>query len=126
MFDISPTTILQVVIGLGLLNVWFLRSRIATSFRGGEAQSLKDEFAVYGLPSWFFYVIGTLKVSAAVVLIAGLWMPSVVLAAAGVVSILMLGAITMHIRVGDPASKSVPAMAMFTMSAALCLLMIPV
>ena len=123
--DLAPSTVLQILIGLGLLNVWLLRSRLATSFRGGAAKSLKEEFAVYGLPSWFFYVIGALKVGAAGLLIAGLWMPSVVLAAAGVVVILMIGAITMHLRVGDPAMKSLPAFAMLSMSVALCVLLSP-
>lgn len=120
--EFTAPLLLQLIIGIGLLNVWFLRLRKDTPYRGGTAKSLKEEFVAYGLPSWFFYLVGTLKISAGLVLILGLWMPSIVLAAAGVVSILMLGAITMHVRVGDPVKKSMPALAMLTMSVALCLL----
>ena len=50
--SISP--ILEVVVGLGLLNVWLVRAQASTAFRGGTAQSLREEFNVYGLPDWIF------------------------------------------------------------------------
>jgi len=62
----SASTLLQVVVGLGLLNVWLVRARSSTAFRGGSAQSLREEFAAYGLPEWVFYAIGGLKIGAAV------------------------------------------------------------
>ena len=113
---------LQAIVALGLLNVWLLRATSATSYRGGEAQSLKDEFRAYRLPSWSFFLVGTLKVGAAAVLLAGLWDPTLVLPAAAVVVVLMLGALAMHARVNDPALKSVPAFLMLAMSATLCVL----
>ena len=72
MTPFAVSTILQVIVGLGLLNVWLVRARTATAYRGGSAQSLKDEFATYGLPDWTFYAVGALKVGSAVLLIAGL------------------------------------------------------
>ena len=39
--------------------------------------------------------------------------------AAGVLAVLMLGALAMHLKVKDPVSKSVPAAAMLAMTAAL-------
>ena len=66
----SISTILQVVVALGLLNVWLVRPRSATSYRGGNAQSLKEEFAAYGLPDFFFYLVGALKIGSAMALIA--------------------------------------------------------
>ena len=53
--------LLKVVIALGIINVWILRSGKQTDYRGGEAINLKDEFTVYGLPTWFFYLVGILK-----------------------------------------------------------------
>ena len=53
--------IIQVVIGLGIYNVWLLRFGRATAYRGGSAKNLREEFAVYGLPSWSVTVIGFLK-----------------------------------------------------------------
>jgi hypothetical protein len=118
----SISTILQVVVALGLLNVWLVRPRSATSYRGGNAQSLKEEFAAYGLPDFFFYLVGALKIGSAMALIAGIWNKSFVLPAAALVALLMVGALVMHARVKDPAIKSLPAFLMLVMSAGLCAL----
>lgn len=119
---LSISTVLQVVVALGLLNVWLVRSGKATSYRGGSSRTLKEEFAVYGLPDAVFYVVGTLKVLSAVALIAGIWYPALVLPAAAVVAVLMVGALVMHFKVGDPIMKSLPAFLMLLMSADLCAL----
>ena len=109
--------ILQFAAALGLLNVWLLRFHQRTGYRGGDAGSMVEEFAAYGLPAWFAYVIGSLKIGAALALIAGIWIPTLVLPAAVLISILMLGALAMHIKIGDPLKKSLPALGML----ALCL-----
>ncbi len=114
--------VLQVVVGLGLLNVWLVRSRSATAYRGGDARSLREEFAVYGLPPAAFVVVGVLKVASALVLIAGVWVDLPVRVAAGVVAALMVGAIAMHVRVKDPVQKALPATAMLVMSGTIALL----
>jgi hypothetical protein len=116
------SNILQVVVGLGLLNVWLVRARSATSYRGGEARNLKEEFAEYGLPAAAFYVVGALKIIAGVILIAGIWLDLPVQLAAGVVAVLMLGAVAMHVKVKDPAMRAVPAFLMLVMSATIVLL----
>ena len=118
----SIPAILQVVVGLGLLNVWLLRSASATAYRGGAATTLKEEFAAYGLPDAARYVVGTLKVAAGVILIAGLWLPLPVRIAAGVVAVLMVGALAMHQKVSDPPMKSLPAALMLVMCLAIVLL----
>ena len=116
---LSLASVLQIIVGLGLLNVWLVRRRSATAFRGGAAQTLQDEFATYGLPGFAFYLVGALKVGAAVVLIAGVWMALPVRAAAGLVAVLMIGAVAMHVKVGDPPRKALPAVLMLAMSAAI-------
>ena len=118
----SISTVLQLVVALGLLNVWLLRSGRATSYRGGSAKTLRQEFSAYGLPDAAFYVVGTLKILSAVLLIAGIWYPALVLPAAAVVAVLMVGALMMHLKVKDPAIKSLPAFLMLLMSAGLCAL----
>jgi uncharacterized membrane protein YphA (DoxX/SURF4 family) len=115
----SLTNLLQVVVGLGLLNVWLVRGRSSTPYRGGAAQTLQKEFAEYGLPAPAFYLVGALKIGAAVILLAGVWMALPVRTAAGVVAVLMVGAITMHLKVGDPLMKSLPAVVMLVLSAAI-------
>jgi len=115
-------SVLQLVVGLGLLNVWLVRPKSATAYRGGGATSLQDEFAVYGLPSFAFYVVGALKVTSAVVLIAGVWLDLPVKLAALVIAALMVGAIVMHIKVSDPVKKAVPATVMLLLSSAIAVL----
>ena len=98
----------QLIIALGLLNVWLVRSGKATPWRGGAATNMREEFAAYGLPTWFMWVVGGLKVSLAILLIVGLWVNTVSRPAAIGVAVLMLGAIAMHVKVGDPLRKSLP------------------
>ena len=108
--------ILQIIIALGLLNVWFLRNSKSTDYRGGSAKTLKEEFAAYGLPSFAYYVVGTLKIGSAVALIAGLQNSQVTLVASVIIVVLMIGALAMHIKVKDTLKKSVPAFLMLVMS----------
>lgn len=112
--------ILQVIVALGLLNVWLLRSGRGTEYRGGNAQSMREEFAVYGLPGWAMYGVGGLKVVAAVCLLAGIWVHTLVFPAAAAVAVLMVGALAMHLKVRDPLVKSVPALSVLALCAAIC------
>ena len=112
--------LLQLIVSFGLLNVWLVRANKRTAYRGGAAQTLKEEFAVYGLPGWFCNLIGVLKVSSALLLIAGFWLPELILPAAGMIAALMVGAVTMHAKVKDPLVKTLPAAAMLLMSLLLC------
>ncbi len=114
--ELSLLTLLQVAVALGLWNVWLLRRSRETSYRGGTARTLREEFAAYGLPAWFFHLVGALKIGSGLALLVGLWLPSVTLVAASIVALLMLGALGMHARVHDPMTKSVPALAMLLMS----------
>ncbi len=109
--------ICQVIVGCGLLNVWLLRFSRATAYRGATAGSMLEEFAAYGLPAWFCYVVGFLKVTSAICLLAGLLYPWLVLPAAVVVAVLMAGAIAMHVKVSDPLKKYLPALSMLLLCA---------
>lgn len=115
------TLIMQVVVALGLLNVWLVRKGSQTKYRGGSAQNLREEFQSYGLPPWFFYLIGALKISAAIALLAGIWLPALVVPASILVAGLMAGALMMHLKVKDAALKYLPAACMFVMSGILAL-----
>ena len=108
--------IIQLVIALGILNVWILRYGKATPWRGGAAKNMKEEFAIYGLPGWFMMLVGVLKVLFALLLIAGIWFSGLVYPAAIGIAVLMLGAIFMHIKVKDPLKKSLPAFIMFVLA----------
>lgn len=110
--------IVQIVIGLGILNVWLVRLGKQTPFRGGDAKNMKEEFAVYGLPIWFLVVVGVFKIVFAAMLIVGVCFPFLTLPAAIGMSALMLGAVSMHVKVKDPVKKAVPAFCLL----ALCLI----
>ena len=107
--------IFQIIIPLGIFNVWLLRIGKVTSYRGGDAQSLKEEFAVYGLPDWAFYTIGALKLSAALALLLGFFIPYLIIPGAAIMASLMMGALVMHLKVKDPIAKSLPASLMLFM-----------
>lgn len=109
--------ICQIIVGCGLLNVWLLRFNKPTAYRGAAAANMLEEFAAYGLPVWSCYVVGFLKVASAFALLAGLIHPALVLPGAAVIAILMAGAVAMHLKVGDPFKKSLPALSMLVLSA---------
>jgi hypothetical protein len=117
MFD-TLSIILQVIIALGLLNVWILRFNKETPYRGGVAKTLKEEFAEYDLPAWSCYFVGFLKISTALLLIAGVWIPQLVLPSAVFVTFLMLSAVTAHIMIRDSLFKAMPALLLLAMSGA--------
>lgn len=107
---------------IGLLNVWLLRANQRTQYRGGNAQTMREEFAAYGLPPLAMYLVGTLKVGAAFCLIAGIWWSSLVFPAALLIAILMVGALAMHVKIHDPVQKSLPAVVLLLISVVICFL----
>ena len=113
---------LKLIVGLGILNVWLLRSGKATAYRGKDAKTLREEFATYGLPYPVFCLIGVLKVSLALTLLASLWIPSLAQPAAIGMGVLMLGAFVMHLKVKDPIRKALPSLAVLAMCVAIALL----
>lgn len=113
---------LQLIVALGLLNVWLVRAGKPTRYRGGDARSMREEFAAYGLPAGMMYVVGTLKVLIAAALIAGIWQPVLVLPAASLLIVLMIGAFVMHLKVKDPFQRAVPAILMLGMAIAITVL----
>ena len=102
----------RLIVSLGLLNVWLLRFRKSTPFRGGASKNMKEEFLTYGLPVWFMYMIGFLKVGIAVAMLIGFWFPVFIFQAVLLLSVLMIGAVSMHIKVRDPFIKMVPAISL--------------
>ena len=103
--------ILSVVVGLTVINVWLFRSNRSTSYRGGDAASLLEEFQVYGLEDYFL-IIGIIKVSLAIMLLLSLYFKKLSFFASSGIGIMMLVAVYMHISVGDELIKSMPASVM--------------
>lgn len=112
----TAVSLFQVVIALGIFNVWLVRFGKSTAWRGGNAQNMKEEFETYGLPAWSVKLVGFLKLLFAIALIVGIWIPDLVRPAAWGIAILMLGAVAMHVKVKDPLKKSLPALTMLALS----------
>ncbi|MGA9240213.1 DoxX family protein [Robiginitalea sp.] len=108
--------IIKVFIFLSIVNVWFFRFNKPTSWRGGQAANMKREFEVYGLSESVMYLVGGLKVLAATLLMVSIWVPQLTLPAAGIMAVLMAGAISMHLRVKDPLRSSFPALSFLVLS----------
>ncbi len=113
--------VLKLIVGLSILNVWLVRPRKSTPWRGGDAKSITDEFKAYGLPVWFMYTIGTLKVLLALLLLFSIYDPVTELVAAYGIALLMLGAVAMHLKIGDPLKKSLPAITFLVLSLVIAL-----
>jgi uncharacterized membrane protein YphA (DoxX/SURF4 family) len=112
----SIVIICQIIIALGIFNVWIVRYNKKTNWRGGESNNMKEEFAAYGFPPKFMVFVGAAKILLATCLIIGIWAPVLVKPAATAMAVLMLGAIAMHIKVKDPMQKSSPAFTMLMLS----------
>jgi len=106
----------KIIIAAGIVNVWIFRFNKPTAYRGGSATSMKEEFAAYGLSEGAMKLVGFLKLLLAALLVIGIWVAPLAAPAAGAMAILMLGAIAMHFKVGDPAMKSLPALLMLLLS----------
>jgi hypothetical protein len=105
------SNILSLIVGFTVVNVWLFRSNKSTSYRGGEASSLLEEFEVYGLGD-YFYIIGFIKVSLAIILILSIYFNKLKLMSSLGIAIMMIVAIYMHFSVGDELIKSMPASVM--------------
>lgn len=101
---------------LWILNVWFRRFNKDTGYRGGNATNMKEEFEEYGLSESTMYAVGAAKVSLAGLMLAGLVAPRVSRPASIGLAVFMLGAIGMHIKVGDSVKRYLPALSVFTLA----------
>ncbi len=108
--------VLQIVVALSIANVWLLRPKLATNWRGGNATNMLEEFKVYALPSWLMFTVGVAKLLTAIALLIGLSYPAFTKPAAFVMIALMACAVLMHVKVGDEARKSAPALTLLALS----------
>lgn len=116
MLQIYIVPVFQLIIALGLVNVWLVRFHKPTKYRGAGANNMESEFAAYGLPKWFMYLVGAGKMLIATLMIVGFWVPMVVYPASLLLVLLMIGAVSMHIKVKDPFIRAVPAILMLVMA----------
>ena len=112
---------IKLITALGIFNVWMLRYNKATEFRGGRAKNLKEEFEIYGLKLWVMYIIGSIKISISILFIISCFSGDTNILdlanfyGSAIMSLIMIGAILMHLKVNDSFKKSMPAITMLSM-----------
>lgn len=106
----------QLIISLGIYNVWLLRTNKETAWRGGDAKTMEQEFHAYGLSTQCMKIVGFIKVLMATLLIVGIWYPPFTTIGATIMAALMLAAVLMHMKVKDPVRKSIPAASLLLLS----------
>ena len=97
-------------------NVWLFRLNKETPYRGGNANNMIEEFAMYGLDINMMYLIGSLKIIASIGLIIGLFKTKISVYSSLLMAILMTGAIYFHFKISDPAIKYLPSVLMLLCS----------
>ncbi len=112
---------LQLTCALGILNVWLIRFRRPTPYRGGTSRSMREEFDAYGLSPSIMYIVGGVKIALALALISGIWFTPLIRPAALGLAALMIFAFLMHLRIRDPIKKSLPAISVLLMSSIVAL-----
>ncbi len=112
----------QTAAALWILNVWTRRFNKDTGYRGGNATNMKEEFEEYGLSESTMYAVGAAKVSLAGLMLAGLAAPRLSRPASIGLAMFMLGAIGMHIKVGDSVKRYLPALSVFSLATVAALL----
>ena len=116
--------ILKIIVGISILNVWLIRPTKATKWRGGAAKTILEEFIVYGLSKQFCYFIGLLKVTLAIILLASIQFEAFTMTGSIGLAVLLLGSISMHLKVGDKFIKSFPALLFLVLNLAITLISI--
>lgn len=101
--------ILSLIISLTILNVWLIRFDSNSIYRGGEAKNMIQEFEEYGFNENIVYIVGFLKVSAALVLLLGIYYNKLVFPATLTISLFMIFAVIMHFKVSDELIKFMPS-----------------
>jgi len=105
------------LVAVVLLSVWTWGLKRPTRFRGKRAKTMAEEFKVYGLSKKTMYVVGFLKIMVALCFFSGSWLPYLIKPAASLLSVLMLGAVVLHLNVErDNYLKVAPAYFMLFLS----------
>lgn len=106
--------IFHISIIIGIFYAWTIGFNRESKYRPGKARNMKEEFYVYGLPLWFMYVIGGIKVLLSSLLILGFFYPNLLKPVAGILCLIMAGAVLMHLKIReDKLIKALPSYYIF-------------
>ena len=71
---------------------------------------MASDFQQFGFPVWMRNIVGVIKVSLALLVIAGIWNYQYAVIGSIGIAVMMLAAVGVHIKEGDPFSKVWPAL----------------
>ena len=104
--------ILLIVVSVTVITAWTYNINLDTTFRGGDATNMIEEFEAYGLNQTTMVVVGIFKVSCAIMLLFGLKYRKLILPAAGVMALFMIAAVYFHLSISDPIIPTAPSLLM--------------
>ena len=104
--------ILLVVVSVTVITAWTYNINLDTTFRGGDATNMIEEFEAYGLNQTTMVVVGIFKVSCAIMLLFGLKYRKLILPAAGVMALFMIAAVYFHFSISDHIIPTAPSLLM--------------
>lgn len=93
--------------------MWLFRSNTPTRYRVGNATTLQGEILEAGLPEWTYNILRIFKPMIAFMLIIGVLYNPLTLPSIICTTILMVGAIGMHVYAKDNIIKTLPAIILF-------------
>lgn len=104
--------LLIVLVSLTVITAWTYNLNLDTTFRGGDATNMIDEFEAYGLNYTTMVVVGIFKVACALMLLFGLKYKKLILPASGAMTLFMIAAVYFHISISDPIIPTLPSLLM--------------
>lgn len=113
---------IKIAVAISIINVWLFRIKQPTVWRGNNANNMLEEFKAYGLPKWSMYIVGALKIMFSLGLLISIFYGQLEIPSAYGIAVLMIGAIIMHIKIGDPIKKSLPAFIFLSLSLIIALI----
>ncbi|MDP5276583.1 DoxX family protein [Chengkuizengella axinellae] len=88
--------VIQVLLGLGFIMFGVMKL---------GSKQMVDEFDRLELPQWFRVVTGLVEITAAIVILIGIWNGLFAALGALLIAFTMIGAILTHIKIKDPAQR---------------------
>ena len=101
----------------GIIYAWTIGHGKPSKYRAGRAKNMKEEFAVYGFPSWVEPIVRVVKLLLALCLLVGYFYQHIVRPVAGILTVIMFVAVMMHLKMTrDPLVRVLPAYALLSFS----------
>lgn len=107
--------LLKLIVSFTIINVWTFRANKSSIYRGGESADLVSEFLSYGLSVNLMYLVGAIKVIAALLLFISVFFKKLEKIPLIIISVFMISAIYFHFSINDTLIKSFPAALMLVL-----------